>query len=83
MKRRAFLKGLTAFLAAPLAVFGVKKLHPKPALYLLGEQTIETDGGFGLPPIKAEGAKISYDPSALWVAPRFEKSARAILNSKG
>ncbi len=49
MKRRAFLKGLTAFLVAPLAVFGAKKAV-KPSLYILGEQTIETDGGFGMPP---------------------------------
>ncbi len=44
MKRRTFLKGLTAFLAAPLAVFGAKKLSPKPDLYVFGERTIETEG---------------------------------------
>ena len=30
MKRRTFLKGIAAFLAAPLAFFGVKKVVEKP-----------------------------------------------------
>ena len=46
MKRRTFLKALSAFLAAPLAFFGAKKAFPNPDLYMFGERTIESEGWF-------------------------------------
>ncbi len=69
MKRRTFLKGLTAFIAAPLAVLGAKKVA-KPEIRVESSCLIDSDSWF-----------LSSSPRTIWVPPSLEKEARAILGN--
>ena len=68
MKRRDFIKGLVA---APVVLKGVEAVAKPKKLYMFGESTVENHG-FGLAPVKAEGAIIEYD------IPRYSHSLKEI-----